>query len=283
MKDEALALFKLMDELKLIHSDLPLNDLMQLYLKLGQPENVPELIDELKRRNIPRSSYTYGFLLWSYAELNDMEGVERVVEELSNNVEENCTWIECSTLAAIYVQANQFEKAEAFLRKLESDKMPRKHEAYHSLISLYAGTLNRAEVYQVCEAMKRVWEYSCSVYDMRLADNVIHGYLSGDLLEEAELVFDKAMKRCKGPFAISWERFMVYYLKKLRIDLALKHMEAAVILKNNSPLDSNAYGTLLKAYIVSGKVAPNMWQRLAKDGIELSQELQDLLVNVCPE
>ncbi|PPS15518.1 hypothetical protein GOBAR_AA05044 [Gossypium barbadense] len=74
----------------------------------------------------------------------------------------------------------------------------------------------------------KVWEYSRSVYDMRLADNVIHGYLSGDLLEEAELVFDKAMKRCKGPFAISWERFMVYYLKKLRIDLALKHMEAAV-------------------------------------------------------
>ncbi|KAH1073894.1 hypothetical protein J1N35_026222 [Gossypium stocksii] len=117
-----------------------------------------------------------------------MEGVERVVEELSNNVKENYTWIECSTLATIYVQANQFEKAEAFLRKLKSDKMPRKHEAYHSLISLYAE----------------------------------------DLLEEAELVFDKAMKRCNGPSVISWERFMIYYLKKLRIDLALKHMEAVV-------------------------------------------------------
>ncbi|MBA0834381.1 hypothetical protein Goarm_006740 [Gossypium armourianum] len=220
------------------------------------------------------------------------EGVERVVEELSNNVEENCTWIECSTLAAIYVQANQFEKAEAFPRKLESDKMPRKHEAYHSLISLYAGTSNRAESLIRLKDFKglkkcfKVWEYSCSVYDTGLADNVIHGYLSGDLLEEAELVFDKAMKRCKGPFAISWECFMVYHLKKLRIDLALKRMEAAQfcrILKNNNPLDSNAYRTLLKAYIVSGKVAPNMWQRLAKDGIELSQELQDLLVNVCPE
>ncbi|KAH1073895.1 hypothetical protein J1N35_026223 [Gossypium stocksii] len=63
MKDEALALFKLMDELKLIHSDLPLNDLMQLYLKLGQFEKVLEIIDELNRRNIPRSNYTYGFLL----------------------------------------------------------------------------------------------------------------------------------------------------------------------------------------------------------------------------
>ncbi|MBA0592557.1 hypothetical protein Gorai_009537 [Gossypium raimondii] len=123
------------------------------------------------------------------------KSVERVVEELSNNVEENCTWIECSTLAAIYVQVNQFEKAEAFLRKLESAKMPRKHEAYHSLISLYAGYFESSR---------------------------------GDLLEEAELVFDKAMKRCKGPFAISWERFKVYYLKKLRIDLALKRMEAAV-------------------------------------------------------
>ncbi|PPD86488.1 hypothetical protein GOBAR_DD16580 [Gossypium barbadense] len=117
--------------------------------------------------------------------------------------------------------ANQFEKAEAFLRKLESDKMPRKHEAYHSLISLLKDFKGLKKCF-------KVWEYSCSVYDTRLADNVIHGYLSGDLLEEAELVFDKAMKRCKGPFAISWERFMVYYLKKLRIDLALKRMEAAV-------------------------------------------------------
>ncbi|GMI98892.1 hypothetical protein like AT1G02370 [Hibiscus trionum] len=348
MKDEAFALFKQMDELNLIDSCLPLNNLMGLYLKLGQPEKLPRLADEFVRRNISRSCFTYILLMQSYADLNDMEGVERVVEELSNDVEENTIWTTYTTLASIYVKAGQFEKAEACLKKLERDKMPRKREAYHFLISLYAGISNRAEVYRVWEAMKRAfptvpntsyhimiqalaklkdfeglkkcfedWESSCSLYDMRLATRMISCYLSEDMLEEAELVLDRAMKRSEDPFATARERFMVYFLKKLRFDLALKHMEAAVtenrdwrpwpqttaaffdyfmdegdvdaaeefckILKGSGSLDSRAYHSLLKTYIAAGKVAPDMRRRLEEDGIELSQELQDLLVTVCPD
>ncbi|XWS46543.1 hypothetical protein CRYUN_Cryun14cG0076800 [Craigia yunnanensis] len=349
MKDEALALFKKMDELKLINNTLPFNNLMCLYVRLGQPEKVPELIDELKRGNIPRCRFTYILWMQSYANLNDIEGVESVLEELSNDSEDKCTWTTYSNLAAIYVKAGLFEKAEASLKKLEKDKMPHQREAYHFLISLYSGTSNRAEVYRVWEALKRAfstvtntsylimvqalaklkdfkglkkcfeeWESSCSVYDMRLATSTIRGYLSGDMLEEAELVLVNAMKRSKGPFIRAREGFMVYFLKKRRFDLALKHMEAAVseindwspsssetrtafldyfmnegdvdaaeefckILKNNNCLDSDAYHCLLRTYAAAGKVAPDMRQRLENDGIELSQELQDLLVNVCPE
>ena len=89
MKDEALALFKKMDELKLIYNNLPFNNLMCLYVKLGRSEKVAELVNELKRRNIPRSSFTYVLWMQSYANSNDMEGVERVVEELSNDIEDN--------------------------------------------------------------------------------------------------------------------------------------------------------------------------------------------------
>ncbi|XWS76664.1 hypothetical protein CRYUN_Cryun01aG0196800 [Craigia yunnanensis] len=348
MKDEALALFKKMDELKLISNTLPFNNLMCLYGRLGQPEKVPELIDELKRRNIPRCSFTYLLWMQSYANLNDIEGVESVLEELSNDSEDKCTWKTYSNLAAIYVKAGEFEKAEACLKKLEKDLMPRQREAYHFLISLYAGTSNLAEVYRVWEALNRAfstvtnasylimvqalvklkdfgglkkcfeeWESSCSIYDMRLATSTIRGYLSGDMLEEAELVLDNAMKRSKGPFTRARECFMVYFLKKRRFDLALKHMEAAIshfndwsplnpetttaffdyfmnegdvnaaeefckILKNNNCLDSDAYHLLLRTYVAAGKVAPDMRQRLEDDCIELSKELQDLLVNVCP-
>ncbi|XP_022769519.1 pentatricopeptide repeat-containing protein At1g02370, mitochondrial [Durio zibethinus] len=349
MKDEALTLFKKMDEVKLIKSALPFNNLMCLYMRLGQPEKVPELIDELKQRNIPRCRFTYIFWMQSYANLNDIEGVERVLEELSNDSEDKCTWTTYSNLAAIYVKAGQFEKAEACLKKLEKDKMPRQREAYHFLISLYAGTSNLAEVYRVWEALKRAystvtnlsyliivqalanlkdfeglkkcfeeWESNYSVYDMRLATSTIRGYLSGDMHKEAELVLDNAMKRSKGPFTRARECFMVYFLKKRRFDLALRHMEAAVseindwspsnpetttaffdyfmnkgdvdaaeefckILKNNNCLDSDAYHWLLRTYVAAGKVAPDMRKRLENDGIELSQDLQNLLVNVCPE
>ncbi|XVF72758.1 hypothetical protein PTKIN_Ptkin12aG0146100 [Pterospermum kingtungense] len=349
MKDEALTLFKKMDDLKLINNTLPINNLMCMYVRLGQPQKVLELVDELNRRNIPRCRFTYVIWMQSYANLNDIEGVERVLEELSNDSEDKCTWTTYSNLAAIYVKAGRFEKAEASLKKLEKDKMPRQREAYHYLISLYAGTSNLAEVYRVWKVLKGAfstvtnlsylvmvqalaklkdleglkkcfeeWESSCSVYDMRLAVSTIRGYLSGDMLEEAELVLENAMKRSKGPFTRARECFMVYFLKKRRFDLALEHEEAAVseinnwspfypetataffdyflneadvdsaeefckILKNGKGLDSDAYHWLLKTYAAAGKVAPDMRQRLEDDGIELTQELQDLLVNVCPE
>ncbi|XVF22066.1 hypothetical protein REPUB_Repub12eG0142400 [Reevesia pubescens] len=231
MKDEALALFKKMDELKLIDNTLPFTNLMSLYVKLGQPEKVPELVDELKQRNIPRCRFTYIIWMQSYANLNDVEGVERVLEELSNDSEDKCTWTTYSNLAAIYVKFGQFEKAAACLKKLERDKMPHQREAYHFLISLYAGTSNLGEVYRVWGALKQAfstfsntsylvmvqalaklkdleglkkcfqeWESSCSVYDTRLATSTIRGYLSGDMLEEAELVLHNAMERSKGPF-----------------------------------------------------------------------------------
>ncbi|KAK8654399.1 hypothetical protein V6N13_128367 [Hibiscus sabdariffa] len=105
---------------------------------------------------------------------------------------------------------------------------------------------NRAEVYRVWEAMKRAfptvpnssyyvmiealaklkdfeglkkwfedWESRFSRYDVRLATSMISCYLSEDMLEEAELVLDRAVKRSEDPLATARERFMVYFLKKL--------------------------------------------------------------------
>ncbi|KAE8727576.1 hypothetical protein F3Y22_tig00005459pilonHSYRG00302 [Hibiscus syriacus] len=318
MKDEALSLFKKMDELKLIDNSLPFNNLMCLYMKSGQPQKVPELINELKCRNIPLDHITYIMWMQSYGNLNDIEGVESVLEELLNDIEAKCTWKTYSNLAAIYVKAGLFEKAEVYLKKLETDKKPHKREAYHCMISLYAGTSNRAEVFRLWETLKRnfpgvnntsyliqiqalaklkdfegmkkcfkEWESSCLAYDMRLAGSTIRGYLLGDMLEEAELVFDNVLKRNIGPFTKAREHFMVYFLNKGRFDMALKHMEAAVsevkdwspsipetkkvlfeyflnegdvdaaevfckILKNSNPLDSEDYYWLLKTYVAAG-------------------------------
>ncbi|KAK8639595.1 hypothetical protein V6N13_137968 [Hibiscus sabdariffa] len=349
MKEEALSLFNKMDELKLIDNSLPFNNLMCLYMRSGQPQKVPELITELKGRNIPLGHISYILWMQSYSDLNDIEGVESVLQELLNDSNVKCTWTTYSNLAAIYVKAGQFEKAEVYLKKLETDKKPHQREAYHFLISLYAGTSNRAEVFRLWEALKRdfsgvnntsylimiqaltklkdfdgikgcfeEWESSCPIYDRRLASSTIRGYLLGDMLEEAELVFDNAVKRSKGPFTKAREHFMIYFLNKGRFDMALKHMEAAVsevkdwsplipetrkaffnyffdegdveaaeefckILKNKNGLDSEAYHWLLKTYVAAGKVAPDMPQRLEDDGIEINKELQDLLVKACPE
>ncbi|XP_059436228.1 pentatricopeptide repeat-containing protein At1g02370, mitochondrial-like [Corylus avellana] len=347
MEDKALALFKKMGELNFLSSDFAFNNLMSLCMRLNQPEKVPLLVQEMKRRSIPLGTFTYNIWMNSYASLNDMEGVERVMRE----DESKCDWTKYSNLAAIYVKAHLFEKAESVLKKLEEVMIPPKREAYHFMINLYASTNNLDEVNRVWNSLKsnfptvnntsylamlqalrrlkgggvddlikcyKEWESSCSSYDVRLANVAISVYLSQDMFKEASLVFDTAIKRCRGPFFAARESFMVYFLKTHQLDLALSHLEAAVsevkdnkwrptpetrtvflkyfeaekdvdgaekfcsVLKTFDCLTSNIYHLLLKTYIAAGKSAPKMRQRLKEDHIEISSDLEKLLERVCP-
>ncbi|XP_050264336.1 pentatricopeptide repeat-containing protein At1g02370, mitochondrial [Quercus robur] len=254
MEDKALALFKTMDELNFVSSDLVFNNLMSLYMRMNQPERVPPLVEEMKQRNIPLGTFTYNIWMNSYASLNDIEGVEKVLHEDGNKP----NWTTYSNLAAIYVKAGLYEEAESALKKLEAMK-PLNREAYFFLISLYAGTSNLGEVIRVWNSLMSIyrkpnnmsylvllqafrklkdvnsltkyykeWESSCSSYDVRLPNVAISTYLSQDMYKEAALIFDDARKRCKGPFFSAREMFMVYYLKTSQVDLALSHLESAV-------------------------------------------------------
>lgn len=282
IEDKALALFKKMGALNFLSSGLAFNNLMSLYMRMNQPEKVPPLVQEMKQKSIPLSTFTYNIWMNSYASLNDIKGVERVMSE----DESKCDWTKYSNLAAIYVKARLFEKAESALKKLEEVMKPPRREAYHYMISLYAGTNNLDEVNRVWDSLKstfpttsnmsylsmlqalrrlkggvddltkcyKEWESSCSSYDVRLANVAISVYLSQDMFKEASLVFDTAIKRCGGPFFAAREYFMVYFLKIHQVDLALCHLEAAVSqVKDNDWRPTPATATAFLKYFEAEK------------------------------
>lgn len=255
MEDKALALFKKMEELNFLSCGSPFNNLMALYMRMNQPEKVPPLVQEMKKRSIHLSTLTYNILMNSYASLNDIEAVERVMRE--NESESN--WTKYSNLAAIYIKASLFEKAEIALRKLEEVMKNPKREAYHYMITMYASTNNLGEVKRVWNSLKLAfpatnnisylfmlqalrklkdvdgltkcfeeWESSFSSFDIRLSNVAISAYLNQGMYKEASLVFDGAIKRCEGPFFVARESFMVYFLKSHQVNLALDHLDAAV-------------------------------------------------------
>ncbi|KAF3436555.1 hypothetical protein FNV43_RR23647 [Rhamnella rubrinervis] len=259
MEDKALALFKKLDDLQFVSNSLPFNNLMSLYMRMGKPEKVPPLVQEMKQRNIYLSTFTYNIWMQSYACLKDIEGVERVLEEMKKEDQDKFSWTTYSNLAAIYVKAELFEKADLALKKLEEETRPRGRQAYHFLISLYAGSGNLGEINRVWKNLKSIypvtnntsylvmlhalaklkdveglkecfkeWESSCSFYDMRLANVVIGAYLRQDMYKEAAVVFEDATKRTKGPFFKAREIFMINFLKSRQVDVALSFMEAAV-------------------------------------------------------
>ncbi|KAK4271529.1 hypothetical protein QN277_020213 [Acacia crassicarpa] len=174
--------------------------------------------------------------------------------------EDKINWTIYSNLAAIYVKVKHFEKAESALKMLEKVARPEEREAFHFLLSLYAGTGNQGEVYRVWNYLKSVppvtnkshlrmlqslrrlndiegltkcfeeWKSSCITYDMRLVGTVIRASLSQGLCEEALSVLEEAIKRRegKGPFWRAHKMFAFFYLEKRKEDLALHHLEAAL-------------------------------------------------------
>lgn len=203
------------------------------------------------------SAFTYHVWMNSCAASNDLNEAERIYGEMRRVDGNMIDWRTYSNLAAIYVKAEQFEKAEVMLRMMEEEIKPHEREAYHCLLSLYAGTRNRGEVYRVWDHLKSFspvintsylvmlstlrrlndiegitkcleeWESQCVTYDIRMVSVAVNAYLRHDMDEEAESVLKRATMRCKGPFFKIREMFMMFYLKKDQLDGALSHLQAA--------------------------------------------------------
>ncbi|KAL4558902.1 hypothetical protein LXL04_037107 [Taraxacum kok-saghyz] len=257
MTDKALALFKEI-EAKNFTTSLAFNNLMTLYMGLEQPEKVAPLVEEMKKRKIQLSNFTYNIWMHSFSLLGDIEGVERVFEEITRDNKEACNWTTYSNIAAAYVKVGDVKKAECALKMLEKEMGRPTRDAYHFLLTFYAALNNQEEVHRIwnvlkssfetvgnmsyrimLQALSKVndldgmkkcfveWESNCLHYDTRVANAVISGYLRHGMVEEAELVFHGSVKRSKGPFVQTLVLFMKHYLGSQQIDLAMKCLETA--------------------------------------------------------
>lgn len=255
--NKATALYEKMKELNFASTTLVQNNLMTLYMKLGQPEKVIELFQEMKENGLSPDNFTYSILMNSYAALNDINSVERVVEEMKEGGI-TLDWSIYSNLAAHYNSVGLFQKAESALKKLEEviDKLD--CTAFHCLISLYAGAGNLAEASRVWKSLKAAfvrttnvsylvmlqalnkldnidqlkqcfeeWESAYVTYDMRLVNVLIGAYLRNDMVMEAATLWEKAMQKSSQSDFWTFELFINYYLKSHKMDLALECLGAA--------------------------------------------------------
>ncbi|CAI9099660.1 OLC1v1036516C1 [Oldenlandia corymbosa var. corymbosa] len=265
MKDEALALFDRMGELKIESTSLAFSNLMSLHMRLGEFEKVNTLVEEMKKREVPLSTFSYNIWMTSSSHLGDIQGVERVFEEIKQEGESKCDWTTYSNLAVAYVRAGLKEKAELALKMLEQRMKPPKREAFHYLLSIYASIYNSDEVHRIWKSLKlsfrattnvsylnmvralsklndidglkklfEEWELTCSSYDMRLANAAIGAYLRNGLVDEAETILRNVQERSNGPFGNAWELLMIFYLENRDLQNAFRCLEGATHDHNDS-------------------------------------------------
>ncbi|XP_062197329.1 pentatricopeptide repeat-containing protein At4g01990, mitochondrial-like [Phragmites australis] len=256
MEDKATDLYHKMDELGISSSTLPINNLMSLYVKLGQHKKVDSLFEEMKVKNVKPDSLTCCILMTSYAASNKIDAVEELLKEM---VEKDVTlgWSAYSTLASIYVNAGLVEKAESALKKLEgliSSNDGR--QPFDFLMSLYASAGNLSEVNRVWDVIKanfskvtntsylgmlqalyklndfdrmnqifEEWESNYETYDVRLTNMMIRSHLKNGMTEEAESLWEKAKEKGADFDSKTCELFLDHYMAKGDMNTALNWVE----------------------------------------------------------
>lgn len=260
LNEKAMAIYEEMKELGLATGVLLYNNLMSLHMKSGQPKEVQRIFDEMKESNTFPDKVSYKILIESYALLDDIDSIERIVQEIEQN-EGAWHWSVYCHLAAIYNSAKLFEKARLSLKKAELVMNGRDSSPFPFLISLYAGVSDLLEVKRVwallkvrihkarvptnkeylvmLHALKKLdeiaamreifeeWESNFVSYDMKLSNAVIEAYLEKHMVEEARLLLEKAIEEGAWPVLKSYMLFIGYYLKMGESDQARRWSFAA--------------------------------------------------------
>jgi len=102
-------------------------------------------------------------------------------------------------------------------------------------------TLRRLDDKEGIITLFKEWESKHVNYDTRLAGVAVDVYLSQNLDDEAMSIFEKALKRCRGPFFRIQELFMLYLLEKCQLNGAMSHLEVGDYKYRPSPQVVSAF------------------------------------------
>ncbi|KAM3298809.1 hypothetical protein ACQJBY_040339 [Aegilops geniculata] len=255
-EEKATDLYRKMDELGIASSTLPINNLMSLYMKLGQHKKVCSLFEEMKEKNVKPDNLTCCILMTSCAALNKIDDVEQVLKEMEEKGGV-LGWSAYSTLASIYQSAGLVEKAESALKKLEGLVQYRDgRQPFDFLMSLYASVGNLSEVKRVWDVvkdtfpkvtntsyfsmlqallklndadyMKQVfeeWESNHECYDVKLTNVMTRAHLKNGMAKEAEQLWEKAKEMGACFDSKTCELFLDHYMGTGDMKSALNWVE----------------------------------------------------------
>lgn len=259
LTEKALSHMQKMKEIGLAFSPLPYNDIMCLYTNTGQYEKVPLVLAEMKEDGVLPDNFSYRICINSYGTRSDVDGMEKVLEEMEHQPQIVVDWNTYAVVANIYIKAGLADKAVCALRKAEENLDEKSGLGYNHLISLYGHLRIKPEIQRLWELQKlnrkkfinkdyttmlgalvklgdleeaevllKEWESSGNALDFRVPNVLLVGYRQKGLLEKAEAMLDDFLKKGKTPPANSWGIVATGYAEKGEMDKAYELMKNAL-------------------------------------------------------
>ncbi|XP_038976180.1 pentatricopeptide repeat-containing protein At4g21705, mitochondrial [Phoenix dactylifera] len=259
LTEKALSHMHKMKVMGLASSPLPYNDIMCLYTNTGQHEKVPLVLAEMKDNGVLPDNFSYRICINSYGTRRNVDGMEKVLEEMEHQPQIVVDWNTYAVVANIYIKAGLIHKAVSALQKAEEKQDKKNGLGYSHLISLYGhlgmkskmqklwelqklnckkfinkdytamlGALVKLGELEEAEVLLKEWESSGNALDFRVPNILLIGYRQKGLLEKAEAMLDNFLNKGKTPPANSWGIVATGYAEKGKLDKAYEFMKNAL-------------------------------------------------------
>ncbi|KAF3444145.1 hypothetical protein FNV43_RR13835 [Rhamnella rubrinervis] len=256
--DKAEAIMHEMRKMGLAKSSFAYNILINLYSQNGQHDKIDNLMREMENDGITYDKYTLRNRMAAYVAASNILGMEKILNRMENDPCIMIDWKVYSVAANGYLKAGSIKKAFVMLQKME-ELMPyeRRKAALEYLLSLYASTGRKEELYRVWNTYKtsndvmdrpyscmitslaklddiegaekifEEWESECTTYDFRVLNRLLVAYCKEGLLEKAESL---AMKTAEGrtPYASTWNVLAIGYLENKQMPKAVEMLKKAL-------------------------------------------------------
>ncbi|WVZ85867.1 hypothetical protein U9M48_032727 [Paspalum notatum var. saurae] len=194
MTDKAERLFERMKDANLSMDVLVYNEMMTLYISVGELDKVQVIAQELKRQNVSPDLFTYNLRVSAAAASIDLESFKGILNEMSKDPNSKEGWALYQKLAAIYVDASQLVGSGNSLVEAEAKISQREWITYDFLIILHTGLGNR-------ERIKDIWKSMLMTSQRMTSRNyicVLSSYLMCGQLKDAGEIVDH-WQRSKAP------------------------------------------------------------------------------------
>ncbi|KAL5705462.1 hypothetical protein ACHQM5_023761 [Ranunculus cassubicifolius] len=155
LTEKAEGLFDRAKDANVTLNALTYNEMMTLYMSVGQFEKVPLVIEDLKRREVSADLFTYNLWISSCAANLDIDSVKRILDEMNSDPNADEGWLMYKQLADIYVTVGNLMQSECnSLVETEKKVTQRECITYDFLIILYTGLKNKERIDQIWKSLR---------------------------------------------------------------------------------------------------------------------------------
>ncbi|BFG25266.1 hypothetical protein CerSpe_115400 [Prunus speciosa] len=256
--EKAEATMQKMKRMGMAKTSFPYNMLINLYSQNGEHVKINILMQEMEENGIPPDKYTLRNRMIAYIAASDMPGMETILNRMEEDPNFIVDWKIYSMAASGYLKVGMIKKACSMLKMMEGMMPLQGRKSLEFLITLYANTGHKEELYRVwntykpsnepmdvpygcmisslaklddIEGAERIfeeWESQCTgYYDFRVLNRLLVAYCKKGLFDKAESAVKKAGEG-RIPYASTWNALAIGYTESKQMPKAIETLKKAL-------------------------------------------------------